>query len=584
MTQAQSLHEEIINEIGTQTLARFGLNIFSLNTYGAYGASVTATNIVSRTYDIRNKSANENEALEQRNRRVASSRGYVFEDLDVGQKNIMSELLNKGQKTYTTDELADIKKIADIIASNKKIENLEPDIQDKFNFIMSNYKEEVLKINSSKNMSDNAKKNDPSTDTITFDEKGNIVKKSQHKVIKETKGFFEREKFYDSSGKVLKDENGQILYKKDENGEFIYKYLENNDVLTVPFDDYKRHKENLENMIQNSKSEEEKQKAQKALNMLNKNNVTNRIMCENPKTTAVITQSIAASGHVAQAGLSDAIVVALSTLANGAIFEIKDAFSDNGSSVAIEERIKRLLKKVLESFKEPFQRGASFGAIDIGIGVLSQLFKSISGKLKLLWKELRTSLKSIFNAIWDFFSGKIKTYKELFSVIIKGLMSAILVVGTVTLEIKLEAFLAPLVSPTVASLLAPGFSIVIGSIALVLMMKTIDLALNTLFGVFAQRDMAKMKAEEIEKLCEEFLPSLIEDREKLEELIKNTYKERKLTFENSFEEFKKGLSENNIECLISGLNGINGLYGKKLQFSTLTEFNEHRLMRGGFKF
>ncbi len=398
----KSLHEEIINEIGTQTLARFGLNIFSLNTYGAYSASVTATNIVSRTYDIRNKSANENEALEQRNRRVASSRGYVFEDLDVGQKNIMSEFLNKGQKTYTTDELADIKKIADIIASNKKIENLEPDIQDKFNFIMSNYKEEVLKINSSKNMSDNAKKNDPSTDTITFDEKGNIVKKSQHKVIKETKGFFEREKFYDSSGKVLKDENGQILYKKDENGEFIYKYLENNDVLTVPFDDYKRHKENLENMIQNSKSEEEKQKAQKALNMLNKNNVTNRIMCENPKTTAVITQSIAASGHVAQAGLSDAIVVALSTLANGAIFEIKDAFSDNGSSVAIEERIKRLLKKVLESFKEPFQRGASFGAIDIGIGVLSQLFKSNSSKLKILWKKLRTSNKSIFNAIWDY--------------------------------------------------------------------------------------------------------------------------------------------------------------------------------------
>ena len=580
----QSIHEEIINEIGTQTLARFGLNIFSLNTYGAYSASVTATNIVSRTYDIRNKSANENEALEQRNRRVASSRGYVFEDLDVGQKNIMSEFLNKGQKTYTTDELADIKKIADIIASNKKIENLEPDIQDKFNFIMSNYKEEVLKINSSKNMSDNAKKNDPSTDTITFDEKGNIVKKSQHKVIKETKGFFEREKFYDSSGKVLKDENGQILYKKDENGEFIYKYLENNDVLTVPFDDYKRHKENLENMIQNPKSEEEKKKAEKALSMLNKNNVTNRLMCENPKTTAVITQSMVASGHIVQAGLSDAIVVALSTLANGAIFEIKDAFSDNGSVVAIEERIKRLLKKVLESFKEPFQRGASFGAIDIGVGILSQVFKSISSKLKLLWKELRTSLKSIFNAIWDFFSGKIKTYKELLSIIIKGLLSAVLVLGTVTLETQLEVFLAPLVSPIVASFLAPTLSIIIGSIALVLMMKTIDLAMNTLFGVFAQRDMAKVKAEEIAKLCEEFLPSLIEDRKELEELIKNTYKERKLTFETSFEDFKMGLSTNNIDALISGLNGINSLYGKKLQFSNQKEFDNFMQGEEVFKF
>ena len=584
MVKSKALYEEVIDEIGTQTLARFGLNIFSLNTYGAYGASVTATNIVSRTYDIRNKSANENEALEQRNRRVASSRGYVFEDLDVGQKNIMSEFLNKGQKTYTTDELADIKKIADIIASNKKIENLEPDIQDKFNFIMSNYKEEVLKINSSKNMSDNAKKNDPSTDTITFDEKGNIVKKSQHKVIKETKGFFEREKFYDSSGKVLKDENGQILYKKDENGEFIYKYLENNDVLTVPFDDYKRHKENLENMIQNPKSEEEKKKAEKALSMLNKNNVTNRLMCENPKTTAVITQSMVASGHIVQAGLSDAIVVALSTLANGAIFEIKDAFSDNGSVVAIEERIKRLLKKVLESFKEPFQRGASFGAIDIGVGILSQVFKSISSKLKLLWKELRTSLKSIFNAIWDFFSGKIKTYKELLSIIIKGLLSAVLVLGTVTLETQLEVFLAPLVSPIVASFLAPTLSIIIGSIALVLMMKTIDLAMNTLFGVFAQRDMAKVKAEEIAKLCEEFLPSLIEDRKELEELIKNTYKERKLTFETSFEDFKMGLSTNNIDALISGLNGINSLYGKKLQFSNQKEFDNFMQGEEVFKF
>ena len=152
MTQAQSLHEEIINEIGTQTLARFGLNIFSLNTYGAYGASVTATNIVSRTYDIRNKSESKDETLEKRNIRIASSRGYVFEDLDVGQKNIMSELLNKGQKTYTTDELADIKKVADIIASNKKIDKLNSKDRQKFNFVMNNYKEEVLKINSSKNM------------------------------------------------------------------------------------------------------------------------------------------------------------------------------------------------------------------------------------------------------------------------------------------------------------------------------------------------------------------------------------------------------------------------------------------------
>lgn len=583
MLKSKALYEEVIDEIGTQTLARFGLNIFSLNTYGAYGASVTATNIVSRTYDIRNKSANENETLEQKNIRVASSRGYVFEDLDVGQKNIMSELLNKGQKTYTTDELADIKKVADIISSNKKIDKLKIKDREKFDFVISNYKEEILKINSSKNMSDNAKKHDPSTDTITFDEKGNIVKKSQHKVIVETKGFFEKEKLYDSSGKILKDENGQILYKKDKDGNFIYKYLENNDVLTVPFDDYKKHKENLENMIKNPKSEEDRQKAQKALDMLNKNNMTNRLMCENPKTTAVITQSMVASGHIAQAGMSDAIVVSLSMLANGAIFEIKDAFSENGSNTPIEERIKRLIKKVFEAFKEPFKRGASFGAIDVGIGILTQIFKTISSKLKYIWKELRTSLKSVFNAIWDFITGKVKSYQELISVIIKAIFSAILVAFTITFESQLELWLAPLVSPIVASFLSPSLAIIISAIAVITFSKSIDLALNTLFGAFAQRDISKMKAEEVQALCEEMLPQLIADRQELEVLIESTYKERKLSFEKSFSDFKEGLLTNDVDNIICGLIKINNLYGKTLQFTTQKEFDLFMISDCNFK-
>jgi len=40
-------------------------------------------------------------------------------------------------------------------------------------------------------------------------------------------------------------------------------------------------------------------------------------------------------------------------------------------------------------------------------------------------------------------------------------------------------------------------------------MKSVDLALNTLFGVFAQRDISKMRAEEIKKICDELLPMII---------------------------------------------------------------------------
>lgn len=345
----------------------------------------------------------------------------------------------------------------------------------------------------------------------------------------------------------------------------------------MPFDDYKKHKANLEKMIASSNDQQKKEKAIKALAMLDKNNVTNRLMCENPRTTAVVTQSLAASGHIAQAGLSDAIVVSLSTLANGAVFEIKDAFSDDSNTVSISTRIKRLLEKVLQSFREPFSRGASFGALDVGIGILTQIFKSISSKLTYVWRELRTSLKSIFNAVWDFFRGKIKTYKELISIILKALFSASMVVGVIAVEAQLEAFLAPLVSPVIASFLAPALSITVGAIAVVLMSKSVDLALNALFGVFAQRDIAKMKAEEVKDLCADMLPTLIDDREKLESLIKKTYQDRKVSFNHSFNEFKNGFLSSDIDSFISGLQGINSLYGKNLSFSTFSEFDEFML-------
>lgn len=523
MPNSQVLSEVLIDEIGTQTLARLGLNIFSLNTFGAYGASVTATNIVSRSYDQHKNNKN--------------FFGQTFEDLDVGQKNILSALRNNGQRTYTTDELADIRNAADIL-SGKKYENLNDKDKNKFDFIMRNYPEEVSSISSNKNMQKHARKNDPETDTVTFDKDGNVLKRSQLKVIKNTDD-------------LLQD-----------------RYLENNDSLTMPFDDYKKHKANLEKMIASSNDQQKKEKAIKALAMLDKNNVTNRLMCENPRSTAVVTQSLAASGHIAQAGLSDAIVVSLSTLANGAVFEIKDAFSDDSNTVSISTRIKRLLEKVLQSFREPFSRGASFGALDVGIGILTQIFKSISSKLTYVWRELRTSLKSIFNAVWDFFSGKIKTYKELISIILKALFSASMVVGVIAVEAQLEAFLAPLVSPVIASFLAPALSITVGAIAVVLMSKSVDLALNALFGVFAQRDIAKMKAEEVKDLCADMLPALIDDREKLESLIKKTYQDRKVSFNHSFNEFKNGFLSSDIDSFISGLQGINSLYGKNLSFST----------------
>jgi len=485
---AISLHEEIINEIGTQTLARFGLNIFNLNTYAGYEESVKGSINVFDTYNKHKNNPN--------------YYGQTFEDLDVTQRNIDAALHNKDERYATTDSLGDV--------------------------------------------------NDPITDVRKLGSDGEVLENYQHKVIKDSAGLFGKNN----------------------------KYLQN-DKIVVAKDDYEKHKNYLEKMIQNTKDEEARKNAKELLSKLEASDIS-RNEAINARTTSTKIQATQAGNHIVQTGISDAVIVALSTLANGAIFEIKDAFK-NDNNISISQRAKRLLKKVLDEFYKAFKRGASYGTLEVGVGILSQIFKSFSSKIMSIWKTIRKSVKSIFNAIYSYITGEIRSYKELLSTIIKGILSAIMVVGTVAIETQLETFLAPLVTPLVASYLAPALSIVIGSIAVVISMKSVDVALNALFGVFAKANLAKMRAEKIKEICAELLPDLITEKEELKELINKTYKERKLTFEKSFDEFRKGLTGNDISSIICGLESINNMYGKKLQYQTFEEFDNFMCSDESFK-
>ncbi|MGX2971649.1 hypothetical protein [Helicobacter sp. T3_23-1059] len=529
--QYDGIIKEITDEIGNQTLARFGLNIFSLNTYEAYGASVGMTNESIRVYNQHKKNP--------------QAFGQYFEELDSGMQNISSALFNKGEKTYTTDTLYEIQKIQNMQRSGKKVENLDAKDKAKYDFIMANYGDEVKNMDfnspsmqnliNSDTREGNRKKlqNHTNTDTVTI-KNGKIIKQEQLKVIKKTEN-------------LLKD-----------------RYLDNNDLLKMPLDDYKRHKAELEKMVKNPKDEAQKAKAQKALEMLEANNLCNRIMCENPRTTAVITQSVAASAHIAQAGASDAIVMALATLANGAIYEIKDAFYGD-KNVSITTRIKRLINNVISKLKGVFVRGSGFGAIDTIMGLLGQIFQSIAGKLKHIWKELRSATKSIYNAITDYITGKVSSFKECLKTIIKGLFSATIVVAIAGMEEPLRNALSAIITPFLAVFVAPTLCIIVGSIAVVGFCKAVDFGIDTLFGVFAQAEISKKRYEEISALCEKMLPQIIADTKQLERLIKQTNYERKLKLDMSFDGYKKAVLSKNSKQGTHYLNEICKLYGSELE-------------------
>ncbi len=553
---SKPIYEEVIDEIGTQTLARIGLNIFSFSTYNAYGASVTMTNNTMYQHDRKKgmltpelKDDDTDETYNQKLKNGKSTyRGYMYETLEEGSQNINNAFLNKGNKTYTTDTIYDIRNTVRFIQDGKKLENLNEKDRAKFEMIMQNYGDEVNDVLKGNDNFGNFSKCDMVTDLVTYDKDGNIIKQEQLKVIGNTDN-------------LLKD-----------------RYLSGEVYLKVPFDDYKRHRENLEEMINDPKTKPEtKEAAKMALDKLNKSNYANRLMCDNPRATAILTQSAVASSHIVSVGTSDGVVVALSTLANGTIYEIKDMFSENGEKISITQRLKRLINKVIEAFKSTFKRGAGFGVIDTIIGVLSQIFKSISAKIKYIWKNLRNSAKSIYNAIYDFITGKTKTYKDLISAIIKALFSFTAIISSIGLETQIEVVLSPIITPVIASFVAPVLAIIAGAFAVVLGTRAIDYAINFLFGVYADLIKSRERRAEIEKVIDEFLPQLIEDNEKLEALIKTKFKDMKLKLDSSFADLQNAIISSNSTLFINSLVQINGIYGQKLKYVSFKEFDQAML-------
>lgn len=531
----KELYEEVIDEIGTQTLARLGLNIFNVNTYAAYSASVTMTNDTARAY---NRHKNNDKYF-----------GQTFEELDIGMRNIADSLLNAGAKTYTTDTLADIKKTQEILRDGKNLANLNANDRAKVEHILANYPDEVKDMDfsdSDSDLSKLAKKNHNTTDTVTIDKNGKVMQTSQLKAIKKTDD-------------LLKD-----------------RYLEGDsavDELKVPFEDYKKHKEELERLIAKGKDSsdpkaiEKARKAEIALEKLNANNVCNRLMCENPRITAVTTQAIVASGHVVQAGASDAIVAAMTTFASGVLYEVKNIYETRAinSEISIMDRIRRLLQKVLDSFKGTFVRGAGFGIIDTAMGLLGQFFTSCVAKIRTLWHNIRASAKSIYNGIYDYASGKITNMRELLSTILKSIFSAAWAVSAVALEQKLELMLP------FGAILAPLFAIAAGAFAVVLTFRGIDMVLDSFLALFGQRDKAKMRAEEIAALINAELPALLAEQAQLERIIAQTHRQRLIAFGMSFRDYQLACARAQSAETTRALNAINALWGKKLSVQTMDD-------------
>lgn len=316
-------------------------------------------------------------------------------------------------------------------------------------------------------------------------------------------------------------------------------------------------------MAKNSKDEATRLKAQKFLGKLQKSNFT-REEAKNPRCTTAQEQVKNAANHIGQTALSDGVSMALATLANGFIVEVKLYYSGK-SNETLWAHLSRLIKKTLEQLRNGANRGAGFAGIEVIISILSGLFKGIFANIKMIWDKLRSSFKSIYNGICDYIKGKIKTKAELFTIIIKSLSSAIAVFGIAIFETKLRVY--------VGGILATAISVVIGSFIVVSIPKMIDYFL----AVFNATALAKKRANEIEAICDAELPMILERQQELEVEINQFFNAISDRLDKSFAELNDLLDKNDYNLTYKSLNQINKEFGKELEWSTTDEFDDFML-------
>ncbi|MCV3456437.1 hypothetical protein [Campylobacter sp. CNRCH_2016_0050h] len=158
-----SLFDELLEELGTQSLARLDLNIFNTSSYEAYMESTKLTTNMQKATQQHGNNPN--------------GFGQLYETLEVGKENISNAYNKNKNRSFTTDELAEISKVF-------KGENI--DLYKK-ETILANYSDEEIKnLTNNVNLDNLTKTNHTIVDTVTLNEKGEIAKTEQLKAVNDS--------------------------------------------------------------------------------------------------------------------------------------------------------------------------------------------------------------------------------------------------------------------------------------------------------------------------------------------------------------------------------------------------------------
>ena len=266
------------------------------------------------------------------------------------------------------------------------------------------------------------------------------------------------------------------------------------------------------------------------------------------------------TANVTSGVISDVAVFAC----GGAAWEIRDAYR-NPNTMSLLDRCKRLISAIWERIKTLLKSRAWK---EIGSEIFTGMISALAAPLKIAISAIG-KIVSVLRRLWmDFVDGRIKSLADLIAACLKALFT----IASVGLALLLEAKLSPLMTPIPGGdVLAAIIAAVVAGVMIVIGNRCIDGIVRALFGRLSAGARARLHRQKIHRVCEEAIPRLIEDRERLQALVDSHFDEREVMLDATFEDMQSARKNQDFDGFLKSLNKLNEAYGKSLPFRNLDE-------------
>ena len=261
----------------------------------------------------------------------------------------------------------------------------------------------------------------------------------------------------------------------------------------------------------------------------------------------------------------------------GAVSEIREAYN-KPHAMTVAERCERFLRTIWEKIRAAF-RDRSLR--EVGSEVILGMVTTLASPLRMAKAAIEKTYKVLRRLWMDFVNGKIKTLAD----VVSAALMAVFAIASVGIAIALEEWLSSMMAAIPGGgILAAIIAAALAGVMIVVANRGIVAVVQTLFGIFARGAAARLRREEIERMCDDLIPQLFEDRDRLEALMNEHFSEREKILESSFEQLQTSPHLRDIDAFLGGLVQINAAYGSSLPWHNFQQFDELMLDDKPIKF